>query len=260
MPIDRYSVSSVPLRLTVGNVALGKGTGFFYERNGSTFIVSNWHVLSGRNPIDGQPTNRNGAIPTNLEFPACVRGQLGSWRNEQIDLVDEGGVPRWRQHGNRGQDVDIAILQIDGLSEGNEVHPINTAPVQSDMALMVGMDVYVLGFPLGQSFTACLPVWKRASIASEPDVNLDNGDQCFLIDTATREGMSGSPVITKNVGSEILEDGGMKMGGIYYRPLGVYSGRYVGDELSEMHLGKVWKWALVDEIIDNGVAGAFEIR
>lgn len=260
MSLDRYSISSVPLGLNVGDISLGRGTGFFYERNGTNFVVSNWHVFAGRNPIDGQTTHPGGATPSAVDFPACVQGQLGSWRMEQFNLVNDEGAPYWRQHRDRGQDVDIAVLQIDGLSGGNEVHPINTAPAQNDMAIMVGMDVYILGFPLGQSLTASLPVWKRASIASEPDVILDNGDHCYLVDTTTREGMSGSPVIAKSVGSALLENGGMQMGGIYYRPLGVYSGRYVGDELSEMHLGKVWRWNLVDEIIDDGVTGAYEVR
>ena len=220
MPIDRYSISSVPLVLKAGDISLGSGTGFFYERDGSIYIVSNWHIFAGRNPIDGQPTHRRGATPSTVDFPASIQGRVGSWRIEQISLVDQEGDPIWRQHRDRGQGVDIGILRINGLSDGNEVHPINTAPVQNDMAMMVGMDVYILGFPLGQSLTASLPVWKRASIASEPDVILDNGDPCFLVDTATREGMSGSPVIAKSVGSAFLENGNMNMGGIFYRPLG----------------------------------------
>jgi hypothetical protein len=61
------------------------------------------------------------------------------------------------------------------------------------------MDAFVLGYPRGMSGGGHFPVWKRATIATEPDIDLD-GLPRFYIDTATREGMSGSPVYAQEVG------------------------------------------------------------
>ena len=104
--------------------------------------------------------------------------------------------------------------------------------------------------------TGLLPVWKRGSVATE--FNIDVGDlPSFIIDTATREGMSGSPVIARSVGGYTTVGGGTMIGpGTYNRFLGVYSGRYVGG-IDEAHLGIVWKVAAIDEIIDDPTPGDF---
>ena len=58
------------------------------------------------------------------------------------------------------------------------------------MFLRVSADVFVLGYPRGISGGRGFPI----SIATEPKIDLD-GVPKLLIDTATREGMSGGPVI-----------------------------------------------------------------
>ena len=54
--------------------------------------------------------------------------------------------------------------------------------------------MFVLGYPKGISGGRGFPIWKRASIATEPDIQHD-GLPKLLVDTATREGMSGAPVV-----------------------------------------------------------------
>jgi hypothetical protein len=44
------------------------------------------------------------------------------------------------------------------------------------------------------------------------------------------------------------------------RFIGVYSGRLGGDDEFAAQLGRVWKRQLIDEVIDEGVPGAFEIN
>lgn len=62
------------------------------------------------------------------------------------------------------------------------------------MLLRVATDVFVLGYPKGISGGGEFPIWKRASIATEPDIQLGTLPK-MLVDTATREGMLGAPVI-----------------------------------------------------------------
>jgi len=61
--------------------------------------------------------------------------------------------------------------------------------------LRVGHELFVLGFPEGIS-ASDLPIWKRATIASEPNATVD-GLPILLVDTATRRGMSGGPAIAR---------------------------------------------------------------
>jgi hypothetical protein len=111
---------------------------------------------------------------------------------------------------------------------------------------MVGKEVFVLGYPFGQLALrlSLHPIWKRASIATELDYLVEHLPM-FLVDTASRSGMSGSPVIY--------------VAGQFQQFVGVYSGRYGADDLNDVQLGRVWRAPLVQEIIDNGVCGTREL-
>jgi hypothetical protein len=87
-----------------------------------------------------------------------------------------------------------------------------------------------------------LTVGKRASIA-KPDINLDGR----LADTATREKMSGAPVIAVAYGGFEGEAGFIATSDQGYRFAGAYSGRLGADEMKPQP-GIVWK-ARVDEIV-----------
>jgi hypothetical protein len=126
--------------------------------------------------------------------------------------------------------------------------PINLLSSES-IALIIGMDVYVLGYPFAPS-GAALPIWKRGSIASEP--HLDTGSGVFLIDSASRPGMSGSAVILRKWGERMLEDGSTLWTlGAATRLIGVYSGRLHTQDQLEAQLGMVWPVRLIEEIING---------
>jgi hypothetical protein len=75
-----------------------------------------------------------------------------------------------------------------------------------------------------------------------------------MIDSRTRPGSSGSPVIAYRPGRMVaLEDGSTAMfGGAVWRLLGVYSGRIT----AEADLGFVWKTRVISEIIEGGQRAA----
>jgi hypothetical protein len=130
---------------------------------------------------------------------------------------------------------------------------VNTVPQLVDFDVDAGDDAYALGYPLGLSGGEDFPVWKRASIASEPGLPID-GLPKILIDTATRQGMSGSPVIVIRRGLIPKKSGDDLMIGHAAKFLGVYSGR-LGNDLLGAQLGIVWKSEVIDEIVDGRVRG-----
>ncbi len=257
--IDQYSFVSIPLEMVSNGQKISTATGFFYTRNERPYLVSNWHVFSGRNPIDGQAMDKNAAIPDQVVFPIHLKDRLGRWReNATSNLVNNNGNPTWFQHRN-GQAIDIAVLPSPDIPDDCIIYdPVK--PDETNMAFMVGMDVFVVGFPLGLAKQGIFPVWKRGSVSSEPDLPVD-GLPLFLVDTATRQGMSGSPVYVRTFGSALLEDGNSVIGpGTFTRFLGVYSGRYGADDEFAAQLGRVWHRPILDELIDNGVQGSYVIR
>src|SRR5262249_3527183 len=116
-------------------------------------------------------------------------------RQATIDLFDDTGKPRWLEHPKFGQQVDVVALKVGEIGEALLLNrPLNSYEDFTDFSVIVGDDAFVLGFPLGLDGGPGLPIWKRASIATEPHHNLE-GLPKLLIDTATRQGMSGGPVI-----------------------------------------------------------------
>jgi hypothetical protein len=113
------------------------------------------------------------------------------------------------------------------------------------------MDVYALGFPRGMSGRGVTPIWKRGTIATEPD--LDHDDRpIFLIDTATRDGMSGSPVYAQEVGTWLppgSRDESKRIIGKGRMFVGIYSGRVNAEDEFKAQLGIVWKTRVIEEVI-----------
>ena len=72
----------------------------------------------------------------------------------------------------------------------------------------------------------------------------------FYIDTATREGMSGAPVIMYRKRPVILYGDG-KLSEHHAEFIGIYSGRVIPKDLIEVQLGKVWKKSCLPQIING---------
>jgi hypothetical protein len=122
-----------------------------------------------------------------------------------------------------------------------------------------GLDCFILGHPEGITGPVFTPVWKRGSIATEPHPN----QPTFLVDSATRQGMSGSPVIARHSGLLGLSDDGKLSGdsviGTCENFVGIYSGRLGNDELG-FQLGRVWKSAVLETLLNNPVKGHHPLR
>lgn len=129
---------------------------------------------------------------------------------------------------------------------GAVLHPINEMPNYSG-TVPIGIEAFILGYPFGIGVST-LPIWKRASVASEPSVKI-SGKPCFYVDTASRPGMSGSPVILRHrmaIGPPTTF-------------IGVYSGRIGSEDELQAQLGIVWRAEVIDQIITAGRPGSMTI-
>lgn len=144
------------------------------------------------------------------------------------------------------QIVDIALLPLSPKEEP-DWYAINKLQ-NSDLSVSIGQDVYIIGYPFGIS-SSDYPIWKRASIASEPQLRTKE-QPYILVDTASRPGMSGSPVIRRSWGHDILSNGDVfTMPGPGTRFIGVYSGRLFTKDPLDAQLGLVWPALFIDEIL-----------
>jgi hypothetical protein len=257
----------------LGTVAGGFATGFLWQHQGQHFLVTNIHNLTGRNPVTNESVAlRTGMIPTHVEasiawghaIPGGMR-QKQAWR--RVGLRRPDGSAKWLVHPVHGSAVDVAVVPLGWLeapsflagdvtdSLSMMTHPVNTGDHWTDMQVNAGDDAFVLGFPLGMSSGHGLPIWKRASIASEPDLDYENLPR-LLVDAYTRQGMSGSPVIAVQRGIVRLNgpQGTENHIGSGTRFIGVYSGRIADDPMGAS-LGFVWKSSVIPEIVEGQVYG-----
>jgi hypothetical protein len=197
--VDYYNLCTVPLFPHFNDCALAAATGFWYQKDGQFYLATNWHVVSGRNTYTGQPMNDQGAVP-NIIQSHLQRPTVGLVTpRASIELYDGDGRALWWQH-QLGQDVDVAVIPVECEGETNFVpYPVNDQEDEPELLFDVGIDVFVVGYPLPLQHSYYLPIWKRASIASTPTLAFD-GLPIFLVDTLSREGMSGSPVLIRSVG------------------------------------------------------------
>lgn len=250
-----------------GGQSLSTGSCFFWSSDGRTYLLTNWHNLSGRNPFTGQPMSETGGVPDRIRFmaykPVSGPDTHGYFQLEYVpvevklcepDLTE----PKWFEHPSFGRRVDVAALDVTDTVQGLQIDHANTLESDAVLEPTASQDVFVVGFPFGLIANAPAPVWKRGSIAIDPTFDPD-GLPKMLVDTATREGMSGSLVIARHiiVGRQYpTKDGTMSQPVLYSKldlVVGVYSGRHYPD-LEKAQLGIVWKRSTIEETIKGGKA------
>lgn len=244
---DWYSMSAVPIEMHFGEQPLSTGTAFFWDVDGQLYLVTAWHCLSGRHFQTKKHISTTSAEPDRIEvWWNLDRQPVGHKGTSFVPIRDEAGEPLWLIHPERGSDVDVAMLPVQ--CPGNAVaYPINKLP--SDwIGLSVGQDVFILGFPLGIEGVR-LPIWKRGSLASEWQIS-ESVQPYWLVDTASRPGMSGSPVIQRAFPyapelGQMMDYG--RNGKTSF--LGVYSGRLPSEGEKDLQLGLVWSEVYLDDIV-----------
>ena len=266
IPTIQHELTYVPIHITIRyeETDLAIGTAFFYSFDGQDYLITNWHNVTGRKPSDNTVISESGGIPDNLLLRIPYREQqengptLLKWIPDSLKLYEdaERQEPSWLEHPVYGRRVDAAAIRIEKLGATSAV-PANAESLDlSNLRLLPGMDVFVLGYPRGISGGGRFPIWKRGSIASEPAVHIDDLPKMF-IDTATREGMSGSPVFAQETGFWAPEGAELPSGGVFGRGnrfLGVYSGR-LGEDPFLAQLGIVWKEEAISEIVKSEKRG-----
>ena len=242
--IDPLSTQSLLLQASFGSTLLSTATGFVVEKNGMHFLITNWHVVTGRDPDTEKPLSPTAGVPDTLHILHHVKGQLGAWKAAPEPLL-ENGKPRWREH-TRGRTVDVVALPLQNIPSDAELYPMDLGLAAVDLQPQPAMPVAIIGFPFGLSAGGAWPIWKTGHIATDPDVDYQADRPAFLIDATTRGGMSGSPVVIRVSGGYNDGKGNYVIGGsVRTKFLGIYSGRIHG----EAEIGRVWRPSVLEDIL-----------
>ena len=294
------SLSVVHLTMRKGKRELSIGSGVLYRRNAGYYIATAWHNLTGRHSDSLSLLSKMGALPDNVVATVALlltsASSIGSSRMSFTVPLEITDKTSYFVHPVGWPRIDVAVIPIDPnaafvsemrLADGSDVSmetkmrqtsvkgsvATDIQPIQDcagtfgrigvvpDELIDPGDDLFVLGYPRGIADYSFEPIWKRATVASDPHGGWNRQPQ-FLIDCASREGMSGAPVVAFSKTGNV-QVGGMKH--IGNGPAAVLHGIYVGrlvdpevtveDRLFEAQIGTVWKRSVIDEIIDGKVLG-----
>lgn len=266
MQMDPLSFSTQFIKMySEADACMSSATSFLYVYQDVYYLITNGHNITWVNP------ETNMRIIDSAAFPVQIKTEIRASFSTNLDQVGSSSIevdlyeddthekPRWYVHPVYGYKVDvIAIPWANNISLMKDMvfYPVNANDFQTSFTAEVADEVFILGYPLNLTGSFGLPIWKRGTISTEPTLNLDMLPK-YLVDTATRPGMSGSPVIMQRKG---LHRHGTEVSphdiiGTIRNFAGVYSGRIGSSSEFEAQLGIVWKPEVIEEILNAKVVG-----
>jgi hypothetical protein len=246
--IQILSAATCKMNLYVDSHKISVGSGFFLMDSENYFLVTALHNLSGRDYFSRKCLSDTLAIPNN--FSATVR--ILDFNQELLMKEIRGELYQcghpiffydWSPSGG-----DVAVIKVPRSQDAPRIVTFCDANSNS-WEPFAGLDVVILGYPSALDISGT-PIWKRASIASEPSLRV-NENNITLLDGLTYRGMSGGPVIiyqTQGITEERVYEINTAMS---VRLLGVYGGRYRVDEDKSGMLGFFWPMETVKKIINE---------
>lgn len=244
--VPRPSLASLLVAQRKNGRSIGSATAFIVERSTKRYLVTNRHVIRGEQPNDLP------VLPDELVVMQHVPGPVGrlTWMPRTEKLYAEG-EPRWYEHPSRPLEIDVAALPL-ATDVGIDVYTYDLWAANRMLSVRVSEELHIIGFPFGETGGGALGIWVRGFIAT--DIEMDwNGLPRFLVDSRTRPGQSGSPVVAFSPAGAPTH---MASGGVQFLDhdleefFGVYSGRIN----AESDLGIVWNSQVVREIIEAAKA------
>lgn len=253
--LDPLSYTSIPIKMrTVTDEVIACATAFFYRHGDKTYLITNWHNVTGLHPKTKERIDLTSPVALSLALVHASENAI-SWSWGNLNLYDSGNRPEWFVHPVHRENVDVVALEVELDGDVGQVKGfkcVNDIEFD-DINPRVADDVFILGFPNNLSSGGRFPLWKKGSIASEPDIDVGDAPK-FYVDAATRKGMSGSPVIIRRIGVHNVQDGIFNDDSSIGEAQvfgGVYSGRIQADDLLAAQIGIVWKPSVIEEIIEG---------
>ncbi|POG55734.1 S1 family peptidase [Haloferax marisrubri] len=259
-----YQSTVTPIYQTVTRIRFpheeGHATGFFYNSEENTYLVTNRHVVereSGEEELES------------IRIFTRLAGDLGNREFHDISLI-AGKNEDWYTHPQNN--VDIAVIPLDfdlgsinpsiGISDEQSIETgsraFNSDSILSDKdRVRAGDRTQIVGYP-GQYIDQMydFPVTRNAIASTQYGLPY-NGLPAFLTDARMHPGTSGSPVLAGPVTLIIHE--GVNLSGAAYRLLGVHSAT-LQQATSEgegrwLDLNTAWYAELIEEIIQRIESG-----
>ena len=243
--VDIGSIISLKLYLLKDKDTLGIGTGFIVRKEGTPFLITNLHNLTGIDYWTGKFFDSLKRKPNNIIIEHHLQNKLGNWISKK-QMLYTGSIKNWNEVVIDGKIMDVVSLKLTDTSNVS-IYDIRIDHGDTPFRIIPGSHLFVIGYPFGMTASKQYPVWKTVFLASEyADNYLDI--PAFLIDGTTRKGMSGSPVIMKGdytvIERETSKQIPISVEG--YSLKGIYSGH-----IDALELSAVFKTEVIETLLNS---------
>lgn len=240
------SVQSLYIETYFDSQLLGSATGFIIKSKTQNYLITNWHVVSNKDPNTRKWIDPNVQISPNKIKILHNSNILGNYSVKEEELIAKNGTKLFSEFNIGNNVVDVVAIPIKDTISNVKLYPVNYNKTSDSIIVMPTDRVFILGFPKGVKSAPAFPIWKSGLIASEPDIDQE-GKPIIWIDILGYGGMSGSPVylITdklqyKNGSSSQL------LGGTETIFMGVFShGRF------DISTGALWKGTYLKQLFNS---------
>ena len=91
--IDPLSLTSLRIAPRYEDTSLAWATGFTTKIEGKSYLITNWHVVTGKDADTKKCLDKqHAAIPNSLVVAFHAKSQLGQWVNKTIPLYGSDDV------------------------------------------------------------------------------------------------------------------------------------------------------------------------
>ncbi len=187
------SVQSLYIETYFNEQLLGKATGFIIKSKTQNYLITNWHVVTNKNPVSTKWINPKRQISPNSIRILHNSKTLGNYTVKKEILLANDGKKKFKEFKIGNEMVDVVAIPLKDTLTNIKIFPVNYNQTPDSLIVMPTDRVFVLGFPRGFKSAPALPIWKSGLIASEPDIDQE-GKPIIWIDIFGYKGMSGSPV------------------------------------------------------------------
>ena len=243
------SYKSLFIEMYFNETRLASGTGFIVNSTqGDPLLITNRHNVTGKSAT-GETISETGGIPNQVKIFHRNSEDMNQVTEKIEKLYANNEIFEdervWFEHPTYGAHMDCIALK---LTELDGVHLLDYNLDEGNFYDKGVTDtVSVIGYPFEKKAANNTAIWATGFIATEPELNFEDMP-IFLIDCRSRQGQSGSPVISyKLSGDERQEELNIFFGTPTVRFLGIYSGRINANS----DLGIVWKASAIQELINS---------
>jgi hypothetical protein len=284
------SNSIVHLTMRFQETVLSIGTGFIYKHAEQYFIITAWHNVTGLHSETLENLGSNGGIPDNIVVNLSVSYPGFGVVKMPVTLpLSDEEKSLFYIHPKNWPRIDVVAIPFDPNEEHNSELHLSTGEIKkTKKPLLIPMangttedtqaeicpvqqyfvpdnnvisqwlnsvdvteELFIPGYPHNVQDFYAQPVWKRATIASSVQAGW-NREPKFLIDSASKSGMSGAPVLYFSSKGIVQIHGTSHYYGQEVAILtGVYVGRLGVEGEADPQIGTVWNQSVIDEIIQG---------